>query len=140
MPPKQPKIQSIDVWNSTFIVTTCKIDQSDIYKYLKNRISEEEFTERSIIKIYAGAHGYSDGRLGDRRKDLDQLKSDIAGQIIGYQDDVEDARIDMLETMGIHEKLRGRRQALVRKILEFVLLRPPTAETLISRVDDEIKR
>ena len=106
LPLKQPKIQSLDIWNKTIIVTTCKVQQGDIYSYLKKKVRGREFAKDSIFKIYAGAHGYSDGHLGDRKSGQKQLQLDIEYQI---KDGLEEARdVHMMKNEKVddlHEQL-----------------------------------
>ena len=87
------KIQSLNVRNKTFIIITGRVDQNDVMRYIKNKIKNRKFFKRSVFKIYAGAHGYKDGRLGDKESETKQLETDINAQIRG---DVEDAREDGL--------------------------------------------
>ena len=101
-PTKQPKIQSLDVGNNTFIITTSKVQQGDVYSFLKNKVRKKEFAKGSIFLIYAGAHGYSDGRLGDGKKGSDHLLKDIEGQISGFREDVEETMEDQLELLKLH--------------------------------------
>ena len=94
LPPKKPKIQSLNIWNKTVIVTTCKVQQGDVYSYLKKKVKGREFAKGSILKIYAGAHGYSDGRLGDRKSDRKQLNDDTKSQIKDVLKDVSDDKME----------------------------------------------
>ena len=102
------KIQSLNVRKKTFIITTGRVDQNDVYCYLKKKVKEKSFAKGSVFKIYAGAHGYRDGRLGDKESNFKQLESDINNQIV---DDVEDAREDNLlgyeDKEELHEQLKS---------------------------------
>ena len=102
------KIQSLNVRNKTFIVITGRVDQNDVMRYIKNKIKNRKFFKCSVFKIYAGAHGYKDGRLGDKESETKQLETDINAQIRG---DVEDAREDGLfepENMqNLHDRLQN---------------------------------
>ena len=111
------KIQSLDVWNKTFIITTGNIDQNSVSTYLKQKFREREFTKGSIFKTYAGAHGYRDGRLGDRESGIKQLRSDINCQL---RDDVEDAREDDLLQDKNREALHERLSECTETIMENV--------------------
>ena len=115
------KIQSLDVRNKTFIITNAKFDQNDVYTYLKRRILKKEFAKGSIFKTYAGAHGYLDGRLGDKESDTIQLKSDINSQI---RCDVEDAIEDNLLQDETREELHER-------------LRECTGETIMGNIESK---
>ena len=104
----EEKIQSLNVRNKTFIVTTGKVDQNGVFSYLKKRVRKREFAKGSVFEIFAGAHGYQDGRLGDSESDTQQLKCDIDGQLQGYEDDVIDVVQDKKLKDDIHEQ--GSRQ------------------------------
>ena len=118
LPSKKPKIQSLDIWNKTVIITTAKVDQGDVYSYLKKRVRDKDFAEGSIFKIYAGAHGYSNGRLGDRKSDHNQLELDIESQI---QSALEDASVCDEKTHEEIEKLHGQLAETNReRILEII--------------------
>ena len=114
------KIQSLNVRNKTFIITTGKVDQNDVFRYLKKQVRERRFFKGSVFKIFSGAHGYRDGRLGDWETDTKQLKCDIDGQLQMYEDDV----IDVLEDKNLaedpHEHFGASREASGLQILENI--------------------
>ena len=84
------RFQYISVQNKTFIVTTGRVCQNDLYCFLKNEFLNMKYAMGSMFEIFAGAHGHVDGRLGDSESDDRQLLRDIAGQLRGYEDDVVD--------------------------------------------------
>ena len=113
------KIQSLNVRNKTFIVTTARVDQNDIYSYIKKRVKGKEFAKGSIFKIYSGAHGYHDGRLGDRASDTWQFELDTESQIKMHEEDVIDVlQVKELGDEELHDEVREAREAtaeIIRK-------------------------
>ena len=105
---QQWRIQSLNVRNKTFIITTGKIDQNDAYCYLMKQVKERMFAKGSVFKIYAGAHGYRDGRLGDRESDCRQLGMDINSHIWdGVEDAIDDKLFEQQKIGELHDQLRN---------------------------------